>query len=108
VQIILKLTSDHYEVSIPDILGRRKFATIIEARQVMFWLLKRTCQLSWNETARLVGVKDHGTILHAVRRVTDRRDVYPDFRTDTDHLLAIAQAAIPSIHRPINEKPPTA
>jgi chromosomal replication initiation ATPase DnaA len=99
----LKITADHYGVSISELMGRRRTARVAEARQVVFWLLIRACGMTGSEASRLTG-RDHHTILHGVRRVEERRSVYRGVLEDTNTLRSLVYfAAIEG-----NEEPPTA
>jgi chromosomal replication initiation ATPase DnaA len=84
-------------------MGRRRTARIAEARQVVFWLLIRACGMTGSEASRLTG-RDQHTILHGVRRVEERRSVYPQVLADTNVLRSrVYFVAIEG-----NEEPPTA
>lgn len=55
------------DVSVAEILGRRRTARIASARLLAYWVLSRHADLSYSAIGRLFD-RDHSTILAGVRR----------------------------------------
>ncbi|WP_407529403.1 helix-turn-helix domain-containing protein [Methylobacterium oryzisoli] len=69
VRNILRLVAHVSGVPADEIMGERRHAPIVKARQIAAWLANRHTKASLGEIARRLGGKDHTTILHAARRV---------------------------------------
>ena len=69
VEDILKLVSNHYNVSKQDILSSRRTAVVVKPRQVAMYLAKTLTLRSLPEIGRRFGGRDHTTVLHAVRKI---------------------------------------
>ncbi|MGX9980674.1 helix-turn-helix domain-containing protein [Methylobacterium fujisawaense] len=51
------------------IRGQRRLGNLVRARQILFWLAKNNTEASFVQIGRLVGGRDHTTVMHGVRRV---------------------------------------
>lgn len=51
------------------IRGQRRLNNLVRARQILFWLAKNYTEASFGQVGRLVGDRDHSTVMHGVRRV---------------------------------------
>ncbi len=52
-----------------ELLGSSRKANVAEARQITCWLYKNDLTLSFPHIGRLLGGRDHSTIMHAVRKI---------------------------------------
>ncbi len=66
---ILEEVSRQYKVSAADLLGRRRSKTIALARQVAMYLLIYELELSPTEVGRLLGDRDHSTVIHGAGKI---------------------------------------
>jgi len=73
VETIQKTVADYYKLKIADMYSKRRPAHIALARQVAMYMAKELTQKSLPEIGELFGGRDHTTVLHAVRRITERR-----------------------------------
>lgn len=55
-------------VSFAEMIGERRSAYLVRTRQEAMWLLKEKCGLSLPQIGRILGGRDHTTILHGIRR----------------------------------------
>jgi chromosomal replication initiator protein len=58
-----------YGVGVQQLKGERRLKTIVWPRQVLMFLLRNDLRLPLEEVGRLVGGRDHSTVLHAEGRV---------------------------------------
>lgn len=70
-----------------EILSDRRTAELATARYTVFWLANKLTDLSSGAMARLVGDRDHTTVLLARRRAEELRATDPAYRVATDALL---------------------
>ena len=66
---ILEEVSRQYKVAAADLLGRNRSKTIALARQVAMYLLIYELELSPTEVGRLLGNRDHSTVIHGAGKV---------------------------------------
>ena len=66
---ILEEVSRQYKVSTADLLGRSRSKTIALARQVAMYLLIYELELSPTEVGRLLGNRDHSTVIHGAGKI---------------------------------------
>jgi chromosomal replication initiator protein len=67
---IQKLVARHFQVSLDDILSARRTASVVRPRQIAMYLAKVLTPRSLPDIGRLFG-RDHTTVLHAVRKITN-------------------------------------
>lgn len=60
-----------YNLSVKEMCGKSRVANIKNARQVTMYLLSEELGLSTNKIALEVGVKDHTTVMHGVKRIRE-------------------------------------
>lgn len=70
-----------------DIVSDRRSAELAAARYSVFWLACKLTTLSATTVGRLVGDRDHTTVLVGLRRAEELRASDPAFRTATNALL---------------------
>ena len=86
VETIQKYVADFYKLKIADMYSKKRPASIALPRQIAMYLSKELTQKSLPEIGELFGGRDHTTVLHAVRKITDNRTKNADLNRDL-HLL---------------------
>lgn len=86
VENIQKTVADYYKMKVADMYSKRRPANIAMPRQVAMYLAKELTQKSLPEIGDLFGGRDHTTVLHAVRKITDLRAKQAEFN-HTLHVL---------------------
>jgi len=66
---ILKITSEFFSIKKDDILGHCRQKELVHPRQICMYLLKREMNYSYPMIGRILGGKDHTTIMHGVEKV---------------------------------------
>ena len=92
VENIQKTVSDYYKLKVADMYSKRRPAHIALARQVAMYLAKELTQKSLPEIGELFGGRDHTTVLHAVRRITERRQ----HEAELNHALKVLEQTLRS------------
>lgn len=59
-------------ISFADLVSDRRQANLVRARQEAMWRLKRNTRLSLPQIGRILGNRDHSTILYGIRRHEQR------------------------------------
>ena len=86
IDVIIKKVADHFDLRVADILGRRRPDSIAFPRQVAMYLARTLTESSLSTIGEAFGGRDHGTVLHACRAVTDRMETDPGVRKAVNHL----------------------
>ncbi len=67
----LDKVASFYMIKIGDITGSSRQADIVKARQISMYILKNDYGLSYPQIARVLGNRDHTTIMHGFRKIKD-------------------------------------
>ena len=67
-QVIDKVAK-YYEITPKELCSRSRVANIKNARQVAMFIISKELGLSTNKIAAEVGVKDHTTVMHGIRKI---------------------------------------
>jgi len=73
IESIQKVVADFFKIKNADMYSKRRPAHIARARQVAMYLSKELTQKSFPEIGEAFGGRDHTTVIHAVRRITEIR-----------------------------------
>lgn len=91
IDAIQKTVSEHFDIRLADMSSRRRPANIAFARQVAMFLSRKLTQSSLMEIGDAFGGRDHGTVIHAVKKVSQRIDRESTVRDTVDLLDAMLQ-----------------
>jgi chromosomal replication initiator protein len=90
VENIQKTVADYYKMKVADMYSKRRPANIAMPRQVAMYLAKELTQKSLPEIGDLFGGRDHTTVLHAVRKISDLRLK----QNDLNHTLHVLEQTL--------------
>ena len=91
IDAIQKACSEHFDIRLADMSSRRRPANIAFARQVAMYLSRKLTQASLMEIGDAFGGRDHGTVIHAVKKVDQRIGNETMVRDTVDLLDAMLQ-----------------
>jgi len=83
---VIRTVADYYGVEVSALRGPGRHKKLALARQVAMYLLREDAGRSLTEIGRLLGGKDHSTVLHACQKIAQEIDLDPHLRQD---LLAL-------------------
>jgi chromosomal replication initiator protein len=86
VENIQKTCADFYNIKVADMYSKKRPANIARPRQIAMYLAKELTQKSLPEIGDLFGGRDHTTVLHAVRKISDERGKDPQLNHEL-HVL---------------------
>ena len=66
---VISEVGNFYGIGVQQLKGERRLKTIVWPRQVLMYLLRNDLRLPLEEVGRLVGGRDHSTVLHAEGKV---------------------------------------
>ena len=67
---ILSHVATYYQIKTTDLKGSRRLRVVALPRQVVMYLLRKELQLPLKEAGRLLGGRDHTTVMHGEDKVT--------------------------------------
>ncbi len=74
IENIVKTTADYYKIRVADLLSAKRSRSITRPRQMAMSLAKELTNQSLPEIGRAFGGRDHTTVLHACRKITELRE----------------------------------
>jgi chromosomal replication initiator protein len=77
---VVEAVSSHFGVSIEAIKGRKRDKRTAQARQVAMYLLREESQLGLSTIGKILGGKNHNTIMHGCDRIANQLKVDPQLR----------------------------
>lgn len=86
IEDIQKFVADYYRVKVSDMFSPRRSVSVARPRQVAMYLSKILTDKSLPEIGRKFGGKDHTTVMHAVKRITDFIHNDPELREDVERI----------------------
>lgn len=72
----------YFSVKKRDILGKSRARPIARPRQILMYLMRTILELPLEEIGRVVGNRDHTTVMHAVEKITHMASVNVKIRED--------------------------
>lgn len=74
IENIIKTTADYYKIRVSDLLSSKRSRSITRPRQIAMCLAKELTNQSLPEIGRAFGGRDHTTVLHACRKISELRE----------------------------------
>ena len=68
-QLIMDLVAEHFNISVADILSKKKNKEIAVPRQICMYLCKTYTDYSFQAIGNLMGKRDHSTVLHGHNKI---------------------------------------
>ena len=94
MELLEKTTTDYYKVSIEDIKSKSRKYDIVKARQVAMFLIKEYTQHPLQVIADRFNLKDHSTVIYAIKCVNNMLDTDIYFKKSLKELKEIIQQKI--------------
>ncbi len=86
VDRIQRIIATHYDLRVSDLTGPRRPKNIAEARQVAMYLTRTLTKLPLVQIGDEFGGRDHGTVIHACKVVSNNLNASNDFKRTLDSL----------------------
>lgn len=68
-ELILRVVAEHYEISVQDLISKKKSQKISYPRQISMYLCRKLTEESLQYVGKMLGGRDHSTILHGCERI---------------------------------------
>jgi chromosomal replication initiator protein len=87
IENIQKTVAEYFKMRVADLLSPRRSRSVARPRQMAMALAKELTNHSLPEIGDAFGGKDHTTVLHACKRITELRGSEPRMNEDYSNLL---------------------
>ncbi len=88
IPVIQRAVAEHFGLSISDLTGPSRHGRVAWARQLAIYLVREHTDAPLQRIGQAFGGRNHATVLHACKRVSDRIAVNNDDAADLQELTA--------------------
>ena len=78
--IIINIVAEHFGVRAEDITSKKRNSEFVEPRQVVMYLCRSMTDTSYQSIGKILGKKDHTTIIHGVNKITEELKTNEDLK----------------------------
>ena len=93
VDKIVKTVAEYYNVDINSINTKSRKREIVLVRQTAMFLAKKHLDLSTSKIGQQIGRRDHATVLHACKTISNLLDTNKQFRSEMNEIETALQSA---------------
>lgn len=86
VQRIQEIVCDYFNLELSTIQTSSRKREIVQARQIAMYLSKKYTDSSFAHIGKIVGKKDHATVLHACKTIKDQIEIDKSFRSSVEEI----------------------
>ena len=86
IEEIQRKVAEHFNIRMSDMHSARRARSVARPRQIAMYLAKQLTQKSLPDIGEKFGGRDHSTVIHAVKRVTELRTLDSAFDDDVERL----------------------
>jgi chromosomal replication initiator protein len=83
---ILEIVCKHYGLELASIQTKSRKQEVVQARQIAMFLAKDNTDFSTARIGKLIGDRDHATVLHAFKTVKEREEVDKNFHEEMEEI----------------------
>ncbi len=80
IDAIQRVVAEHFDVRLADMTSRRRPASIAFPRQIAMYLSRTLTKGSLMEIGEAFGGRDHGTVIHACKKIASQMELDPAVR----------------------------
>ena len=89
LEAIQKTVAEYYKIKVADMYSKKRTRILARPRQVAMWLAKELTPASYPAIGESFGGRDHTTVLHACRTISDLRVSDPVMQHDLHVLMQV-------------------
>ena len=83
-QLIINVVSEHFGVKPEDITSKKRNSEFVMPRQVVMYLCRELTDTSYANIGKLLGKKDHTTILHGANKIAEEMSINEELKNKVD------------------------
>lgn len=73
-QLIIEVVSEHFQISLDQMISKNRSNDIARPRQIAMYLCKTMTDIPLDSIGALLGGRDHSTIIHGIKKIGDDYD----------------------------------
>ncbi|HUW51656.1 MAG TPA: chromosomal replication initiator protein DnaA [Sulfuricella sp.] len=89
---IQKTVADYYKIKVAEMFSPKRSRNVARPRQIAMSLAKELTQLSYPEIGEAFGGRDHSTVIHACKKITELKNLDSAISRDFEILLQILRS----------------
>lgn len=82
--LIINVVAEHFGVKPEDITSKKRNSEFVQPRQVVMYLCRELTDTSYTNIGKLLGKKDHTTIIHGVNKITEELKLNEELKNKVD------------------------
>lgn len=83
-QLIIEVVSEHFNITIDQIMSKTRSNDIAKPRQIAMYLCKNLTNQPLDTIGQLLGGRDHSTIIHGIKKITEEYKTNETLRNTVD------------------------
>ncbi len=83
-QLIINVVSEHFGVKPEDITSKKRNSEFVMPRQVVMYLCRELTDTSYANIGKLLGKKDHTTILHGANKIAEEMTINEELKNKVE------------------------
>jgi chromosomal replication initiator protein len=83
---ILEATATYHQLSLDDLLSKRRTKDIVRARQIAMYLAREETEASYPQIGRALGGRNHSTVVYGYQKIAGQVEEDPDLRQHVSDL----------------------
>ena len=83
-QLIIEVVSEHFQISLAQMISKNRSNSIARPRQIAMYLCKNMTDIPLDSIGALLGGRDHSTIIHGINKIGEEYDNNPQTRSLID------------------------
>ncbi|MBO6214060.1 MAG: chromosomal replication initiator protein DnaA [Lachnospiraceae bacterium] len=85
-QLIIEVVAEHYNVSIEQMISKKRNQEYSKPRQVAMYLCDELTNTNKTNIGNLLGNRDHSTVIHGIENVKKLYTTDPDYKAEIDKI----------------------
>lgn len=73
-QLIIEVVSEHFQISLDQMISKTRSNDIVRPRQIAMYLCKNMTDTPLDSIGALLGGRDHSTIIHGIKKISEEYD----------------------------------
>ena len=82
--LIINVVAEHFGVKPEDITSKKRNSEFVQPRQVVMYLCNKYTQNSLANIGKILGKKDHTTVIHGIKKITAELEINEELRNKVD------------------------
>lgn len=104
IAIIQRVVCDHFRLHGSVMSTKTRTDEYAHPRQIAMALAKELTKVNYTDIGRCFGGREHGTVIHGIRAISDRCEVDAKFRAQVEALRVRCRSAIENQDTPLFEE----